>query len=290
MLMAINLDMDGLRTLSAVAETGTQVAAAELVGRTASAVSLQMDRLRIQVGTPLFRRHGRRLVLTEDGERLLGYGRRILALNDEAVSALAPGAVSGPVRCGAVQDLADTVLPDILNRFANRYPSVRLEVRVESSAALRQGVQRGDLDLAVAAVGDDSAPTSALVRLPMVWIGATGSDLPDDEPVPLVLVDAPCPFRKAALAALDRAGQAWRVAVTSPSLSGLRAAVRAGLGVTVRTPLLLGDGLRPLDRRARLPALPNLAYDQITAQAPGPAAERLGEAIAEALSGLSWRE
>ncbi len=284
--MAINLDMDGLRTLLAVADTGTQVGAAARVGRTASAVSLQMDRLRAQLGVPLFRKDGRRLAFTEDGERLLVYARRILALNDEAVSALAPGTLGGPVRCGAVQDLADTVLPDILTGFARRHPSVRLELRVESSMALRQEVERGHLDLAVVARSDESASASLMLRLPMVWIGATGPNPATDAPVPLVLVDAPCPFRKAALAALDRAGQAWRVVVTSPSLSGLRAAVRAGLGVTVRTPLLLGDGLRLLDRRAGLPTLPDVSYDLIAVPAPGPAVDRLADAIVEALSGL----
>lgn len=279
--MSITLDMECLRTLIAIADTGTRARAAESIGRTPAAVSLQIGRLEERLGVSLFRPDGRRRVLTEDGERLLGYARRLLSLNDEAVAALAPEALSGPVRFGTTQDFADTLLPGILGDFARAHPAVRLKVRVESSAALRDAVATGALHLALAVTEPGSAGAREISRLPMVWLGREGTVPDSAAPLPLVLFEPPCPFRRAALEALDRTGRPWRIAYTSPSLSGLRAAVEAGLGVTVRTALLgEGTGLSVL---SGLPRLPEATYALYSSSASSPALDRLRSALETAL-------
>ena len=285
--MRLDLPTDLLRSFVAIADAGGIVKAAERVHRTQPAISLQVKRLERLLGAALLRRHGRGVALTEAGERLLGYARRILALNDEAVAALAPAALAGPVRFGTIQDFADTALPGVLARFAAENPGVCLDVRVGNSMALIDAVTAGGLDLVL---GSELRPGGTpLRREPMRWIGAATGSIPTDAPsgtvVPLVLMEAPCPFRDAALAALDRAERAWRIVYTSPSLAGVRAAVRAGLGVTCRTAALATEGLRPVEG---LPALPDARFALYggvggeVASAP-PAVRRLAEILAVAV-------
>lgn len=283
--MTVNLDMDCLRTLVSVAETGTRARAAETVGRTPAAVSLQIGRLEERLGVALFRRVGRRMVFTEEGERLLGYARRILAVNDEALAALSPQRIEGPVRFGTTQDFADTILAGVLGDFTRVHPGVRLKVRVETSAALVEAAERGVLHLVLAVVGSGDLNAEPVIRLPMQWLGAPGLTLDPEVPVPLILFEPPCPFRKAALEALDRAGRPWRIAYTSPSLSGLRAAVEAGLGVTVRTDLFRGAAGAAPAQVADLPRLPEVAYGLYSGCTPFPALDRLRSTVESALNG-----
>jgi DNA-binding transcriptional LysR family regulator len=250
-----------------------------------------MKRLEAQAGVRLFRREGRRMVLTADGRRLLHYARRILALNDEAKASLARAGIEGPVRLGTNQDLAETSLPDALARFAATYPAARLEVTVETTATIKAMLDDGALDLALTLdQPDDAANTTTrmLAREPLVWIGsghAPHAHNPStDTPLPLVLCDEGCGIRAAALAALDAARLPHRIVFVSPSLAGLRAAVRAGLGITARGKRTLDEGLAPVSGNPRLPPLPELAV--VLSRAPrtttSPAIDRLA-AILEGL-------
>ena len=253
------LDLELLRTLSLVQETGTLARAARRVGRTLSAVSLQLKRLEAQCGRSLFRRSGRRLALNSEGERVLAVGRQMLALNDQLLEAIREDAAGSTVRLGLPQDVAERWLPGALARFGRSHPRVQLEVRVERNVLLRELLARGALDLAVTFDPEPGRPDPQEVHLPVRWLAARGFRWAEGTPLPLVLFEAPCTFRRLALDALDRAGLAWRVAFSSPSLSGLWAAVSAGLGVTVRTEL--GTPVRVVrlaDRR--LPALPMMAF------------------------------
>ncbi len=283
--MGVNLDMDCLRTLVAVADRGTQARAAEVVGRTPAAVSFQISRLEDRLGVSVFRREGRRLAFTEEGEQLLAYARRLLSLNDEAVAALAPEAVSGAVRFGTTQDLADTILAGVLGDFARSHPGVRLKVRVESSAALIEAVNNGALHMALAVAAPGTPEARPLLTLPMTWLGRSGVPPNPEVPVPLVLFEPPCPFRRAALEALDAAGRPWRIAYSSPSLSGLRAAAEAGLGVTVRTALFQDSAGGALSPISDLPRLPNVVYALYYSSSSNPALERLRTAVDDALNG-----
>lgn len=257
--MATDLDLPFLRTLVAIADTGTFARAGSVVGRTAPAVGLQMRKLEEQLGVALFQRQGRNMALTPEGERLLVHARQMVQMNDHTVSALAADALGGELQLGATQDFADTVLPDILAGFARLHPGVKLNVLVGRSSDLADAVARGDLDLALAA-GKLNGFATPLVTEDMVWIGADHFHLAPQSPLPLVLFEDPCPFRESAIRQLGAVGRSWRVSYSSPSLSGVRAAVQAGLGVTVRTKRFLGPGLLDVSESFDLPPLGKIKY------------------------------
>ena len=251
-------DLDVLRTLVFAVDLGGFARAARRVGRSQSAVSLQMSRLEDQAGQPLFAKAGRSFAVTAAGEQMLGYARRLLALNDEAVAALRGTQLTQTVRLGLPADFAETWLPPILARFTRGRPEVRLEVRVDRNLALLDALDRGQLDLSLV-FGVERPHGVRLAELPMTWIGRRDFAWAANASLPLVLFEPPCAFRAAALEALDRTGVRWHVAFSSQSLGGVWAAVEAGLGVTVRTPAGVPGQLCPLGARSRLPALPRIA-------------------------------
>jgi DNA-binding transcriptional LysR family regulator len=253
-----NLDIDFLRTLVSADELGGMNRAAERVGRSQSAVSQQIRKLEEKVGQDIFRKQGRGLMLTEAGELLLKYARRILALNDEAVAALRGPGLEGAVRFGLPGDFAETWLPSALGRFKRAHPMVRVEASVDRNAVLLERLEKGQLDLAMIFGGGQRPEAERLATLPMVWIGGAENAWEPAQPVPLVLFEAPCVFRKAGIEALDAAGIPWRITFTSPSLAGLWAAVDAGLGISPRTTANLPKSLKTLGRPYRLPKLPRI--------------------------------
>lgn len=192
--------------------------------------------------------------LTEAGETLLSYARRMLSLNDEALLAIGGRALAGTVRLGLQEDFSDHLLPEVLGRFARSHRGVQIEVKVGRNAGLLDDVRGGRLDLALAwhAEGDAALASphmEVLGRYPLHWIGPARSGLLPFEPgaaLPLVGFEAPCRLRAAATDALDAAGLPWRLVYSSPSLSGVWAAVAAGLGLTVRTRFGLPPTLAPI--------------------------------------------
>lgn len=276
------LDLEILRTLSLVQETGTLARASRRVGRTLSAVSLQLKRLETQCGRPLFRKVGRRLELNAEGERVLAAGRRMLALNDQLLESLRTEQAERRIGLGVPQDIAERWLPEALARFSRAHPRVHLEVRVENNLALRQLLADGGLDLAVT-FDRDGGPLRSEVQLPVQWLAHPDFRWDPSTPLPLVLFEPPCAFRRMALEALDRAGLPWRVSFSSPSLSGLWAAVSAGLGVTVRTELATPSRVVPL-RSALLPTLPPLAFGvELAGEPPSRMVDELRTVLVELL-------
>jgi DNA-binding transcriptional LysR family regulator len=279
-----NLDIDVLRTLAVAMDLGGFRKAAERLGRSQSAVSLQMRRLEERVGRPLFRREGRGLVLTDAGDVVLGYARQILELNDQAVAAARGIAIGGSVRFGVPQDFGDSWLPSVLARFSRTHPSVLIEARVDRANKLVERIAEGGLDLALMWGNPSIANTVTVQRLPMVWIGPKSYAVPKGDTVPLALFESPCVFRQPAVEALERTRRPWRLTFTSPSLSGLWAAALAGLGVTVRTVLGLPSPLTVLGRSSGLPKLPQIALSLYTAQPQPPqAVARLRQILIEEL-------
>ena len=197
-------------------------------------------------------------------------------------------AVAGWVRLGLPQDFAETWLPGVLARFTRVHPSVRVEARVDRNAALLDSLATGALDLAL--VWGDAGHElhgQKLADLPMVWIASPEGFVRDPATaLPLVMFESPCIFRQAGVAALDAAGISWRITFSSPSLSGLWAAVSAELGVTLRTRQGIPATVMPLDARtAGLPALPRVGVSLRTADAqPAPAVARLGMILRETLT------
>jgi DNA-binding transcriptional LysR family regulator len=287
----VAFDPEVLRSFVQGVELGSFAKAAERLNRSTSAVSAQLKRLEEQAGQPLLRKVGRGTALTETGEVMLGYARRLLDLNDEAAAAVRGVELKGRVRLGLQEDFGESLLPAVLGRFARAHPKLRIEVRIARNAELLDGINKGRLDLALAWEADERSPhVERVARLPMRWIGPADAGYPKrrprGEPLPLVVLDAPCLVRRAAIDALDRAGIAWRIAFTSASLAGTWAAVTAGLGLSVRTPLGLPAGVRALTpKEAGLPALPMLGLALHRAEAvPASSVARLADILTSKLS------
>jgi DNA-binding transcriptional LysR family regulator len=279
-----NLDIDVLRTLVLAQQLGTLNRAARQVGRSQSAISQQMQKLEERVGQPLFRKHGRGRALTEAGEIVFAYARRIVELNDEAVSAVRGVAVGGTVRFGLPGDFAEHWLPAVLGRFKRAHPTVRIEATVDRNSSLIECLDKGDLDLIMALTNNIRADDEVLSVLPMVWIGARNAPWKTGDVVPLAVFESPCMFRAAAINALEAAGLPWRVAFTSPSMAGLWAAVEAGLGIAVRTETSVPRHLAALGTRSGLPPLPSVNLCLSSAGRPlSPAATRLRAILLETL-------
>jgi len=269
--MPINLPTNLLRNFIAIVDAGSMLSASTQVYVTQSALSLQVKRLEDLVQQPLFIREGRRLELSEAGEVLLDYARRLLALHDEAVVAVGSGTFFGPIRVGAVQDFADTLLSGLLAQFGELHPDAQIYAKVGGTAELQSLLDRDQLDMFIGyAAADDPA---GLIISPMGWYGH--EDLMEREIVPLAVLEKPCRFREAALASLEAAGRPYRIAVETPNLSSLRAAVEAGLGITCRTGAFIVND--PAIAAGRLPNLPAVAlvvrYRRGLDQAPAKLAE-----------------
>jgi DNA-binding transcriptional LysR family regulator len=289
-------DLEVLRSFATGVELGSFAKAADRLGRSTSAISAQIKKLEEQAGTMIFRKAGRGLALTEAGETLLSYARRLLDLNDEAVIAIQGMTAEGWLRVGLPQDFGETLLPRVLGRFARAHPKVRIEARVARNIELLDLVARGRLDFALA-WDDGTAPNQAphntpIVTLPARWIGPQDNALipldSADAPLPLVAYDDSCWFRSAGTAALDRAGKPWQVVLTSPSLAGIWAGVSAGLGLTIRTPIGLAPGLRVLNEHEYgLPELRSITLAIIRKDAElDPVPERLAAIVVEEVQSL----
>ncbi|WP_423200433.1 DNA-binding transcriptional regulator, LysR family [Cupriavidus sp. H19C3] len=255
-----NLDLDLLRTLVAIADHDTFGAAAETVQRTQSAVTQQMQRLEEQLGLTLFERQGRGKQLTRHGKKLLEYARQLLTINDEALRMLREGDLTGSLRIGAPHDVADTILPVLLSHIARSSPALRLEIHVGRSPFLMDSLRRGEIDLTVSTREDNTLEGIVLRTTPTIWVCSADFVYERGTPVPLILADEPSLFRKLSLDSLTQAGVPWRIAYLAPSLIGIKAALRGGLGITARSIDLLAADMRILGENDGLPRLPDVTY------------------------------
>ncbi|NCC21360.1 MAG: LysR family transcriptional regulator [Alphaproteobacteria bacterium] len=252
--MPFHVDTLLLKSFVAVAETGSFSQAANIVGRTQSAVSLQIKKLEEGLGCSLFDRSSRQVVLTEQGEVFLGYARRIIELQWEAYSRLNEPDVKGQISLGTPEDFATHYLPNILAKFSRQHPHVQLNVECDLTLNLLSGFREGRFDIVLVKRDPQMVKGGTRVwREPLVWAAAEHYQLRDT--IPLVLSPAPCIYRARALAALDRVRRPWHIAYTSPSLAGTVAAVRAGLGITVLPATMVPQGLSPVKGTLKLPHL-----------------------------------
>jgi DNA-binding transcriptional LysR family regulator len=252
-----DLDLDLLRGFVAVAERGGFTAAGLALGLTQSAVSLKVKRLEDLLGKRVLERTSRSAALTRDGETLLAYARRILALNDEAVRRMVAPPVEGHLRLGVADHFIPRNLAPLLARFAATYPGLRLEVEVGRSHELRAAQARGQLDLVLGKRRDGDTDGTPIWTETVIWAGAPGWVAPAGRPLPLAMLPAGCMFRDRALAALARAGLAFEVVYTSASLLGVTAAAQAGFALTVLGRSGVPDGV------AEIPDLPALGHAEM---------------------------
>lgn len=275
------IDPDLLRAFVAVVDCGGFSPAAERLMRGQSAVSLQIKRLEDRLGARLLDRSPRHIALTEQGELILDYARRILALNEALMARVREPELTGLVRFGAPEDFATSHLSSVLARFARAHPKVALEVTCELTLDLLDRFQAGGLDLAlVKRVPAEVTGGLQVWREPLVWVGAATALDGAYGSLPLVVSPRPCVYRKRATEALDGRARPWRIAYTCGSLAGSLAAVRAGMGITVLPKDMVPGDLTLLSEEALdLPALADTEIALIRSPHLSAPARRLGEDI-----------
>jgi DNA-binding transcriptional LysR family regulator len=276
------LDLELLRSFVSVVDSGGFTRAGERVHRTQSTVSQQIKRLEDDVGQPLLNRNGKDVTPTEAGERLLSYARRLLALAEEARDVVARPESEGAVRLGVPEDFAAYRLAKLLAAFSRSHPGLRLDVRADQSANLKRELDRGELDLALFKRAAGEKGGIAVWPERVHWV--TSKSHPRDTrtgPVPLIGFPPGCLYRAGAIHALESAGRSWHMAYTSSNLSGIQAAVAAGMGLSILSEMAIQadhrvltakDGFAPIDRtEVALVASPDAS----------PATLRLADRLAE---------
>jgi DNA-binding transcriptional LysR family regulator len=250
--MPRNLDLAALRAFVTVADVGGVTRAAGILNLTQSAVSMQVKRLEDALGMQLFLRAARKLALSPEGEQLRSYARRMLALNDEALSRLAVAACCGPIRLGVPHDVVYPAIPGVLRRMAQAYPMVQVNLVSSFTVLMKEAFARGDFDVIVTTEATPDPGAEVLSSRPLVWVGAPGGNAWQRRPLRLGFKDS-CIFRPIAQQALDANGLAWDMATGGESEQAVEATVAADLAVTARmagsipegTEMILGDNQLP---------------------------------------------
>ncbi|WP_174803766.1 LysR substrate-binding domain-containing protein [Martelella limonii] len=253
--MAAPLDIDQLQTFVAIVDYGSFTRASEHVFKTQSAVSMQMRRLEERIGKQLFTKDGRGVKLTDDGDKLLNYARRIIRLNNEAITAFDENSLQGSLRIGTPDDYADRYMPDIINRFANSHPNVELYIVCEDSVDLAERLKQGELDLALVTHNPRTRLSDVVRTEALCWVGSANHPLPVDRPVPLAVGRRDCCWRDLAVSALNNVGREYRILFTSWSATVLASAVLAGMAVSVLPESAVRNGMRVLTPADGFPTL-----------------------------------
>lgn len=285
----LTLDLNLLRTFVTVCGCRSLSAASAQIGRTHSAVSMQLQRLEQQLDRRFFYRHGRGVELTAEGARLLELARKLLLEHDAMVSGLMSHRTGGVLRLGCPEDYAPLFLPSALTAFAKAYGDIAIEIICEPTTALRNHLRTGRLDLAVV-TSESTIHPSLVLREPLVWIAAPDSAAPRLDPLPLAFPPAEAGFDiRLATAALSLAGRAYRLEYVSASNAAFVSIVRAALAVSVMPRFAVPHGLVELGAACGLPPLPEVGIAVETTAAASPAVLSMRTFIAEALTDAAAR-
>lgn len=250
-----------LRTFLAVAETQSFTGAGLQLGLSQPTVSQHVRKLEDAAGRMLISRDTRDVRLTDNGDAMAGFARTILAAHENASSYFLGSAMRGRLRFGAGDDLAITQLPRILRHFRQLYPQINLELTVSQTGPLVRRLRGGQLDLIFIKQSPDESPDGVRVRRDaMVWVGHENTIIEPDQPVPVVAYQAPSFSRQMGIDALEAAGRTWRITCNSREVSGLLAAVRAGLGVAVFPHSLIPEDLVKVTIKFGLPELGDVDF------------------------------
>lgn len=285
--MAAPLDLDQLQTFVMICDTGSFTRAADEVHRTQSAVSMQMRRLEERIGKSLFEKDGRSNRLTEEGERLLSYARRLLHLNRETLAAFDDRSLEGQIRIGTPDDYADRFLPEIMARFARSNPRVELTVICEPTPGLVEHIKRGNLDLALV-THNDARQSEVVRREPLLWVTSANHATHEREILPMAFGRPNCVWRRSACDVLDRMHRDYRVLFTSFSATVIAAAVLSGLALSVLPECALRPGMRVLGESDGFGTLPDCKIGIMRGHtAKTEIVEALARHIAESLDNIS---
>ncbi|HKS84405.1 MAG TPA: LysR substrate-binding domain-containing protein [Pseudolabrys sp.] len=286
--MTAMLDIDQLRTFIAISETGSFTKAAEVVNKTQSAVSMQMKRLEERLERPIFARDGRASKLTEDGQRLLDYARRMVKLNAETLAAFSDSELSGRVRLGVPDDYADRYLPEIMARFSQSYPAVELSVICEPSVDLLERIDANEIDLAIVTNCESKRASETFRRERLLWVTSNRHSTHLEERMPLALGRPSCTWRRIAIERLEAIGRPFHVLYSSSNAGAVAAAVLAGLAVSVLPESGLRPGMRVLSTSDGFPDLPSCRIGLVrNAHESSALANALADHIISSLDNLS---
>src|SRR5499427_9192492 len=282
------IDIDQLRTFIAIVETGSFTKAADVVHKTQSAVSMQMKRLEERLDRPIFARDGRASKLTEDGERLLDYARRIVKLNVEALAAFSDAELTGRVRLGVPDDYADRYLPEIMARFSRAYPAIELTVLCDETINLLERIKGNEIDLAIITNCSGSMTAENFRQERLLWATSNRHAVHTEERLPLALGRPTCAWRRASVECLESIGRPYRILYSSGNASAICAAVLAGLAVSVFPESGLRPGMRVLSAADGFPELPSCRIGLVrNAHESSALANALAEHIISSLDNLS---
>jgi DNA-binding transcriptional LysR family regulator len=276
------LDLELLRSFVSVVDAGGFTRAGERVHRTQSTVSQQIKRLEDDIGRPLLNRSGRQVVPTEDGERLLSYARRLLSLAEEARDVLARPTNEGAVRLGIPEDFAAYRLTKLLASCSRSRPGLRLDVRADQSVYLRRDLERGELDLALLKRNAGEKGGIAVWPERVHWVTSKAHPVTRKfESVPLIFFPAGCLYRTRAIHAIESDGRSWHMAYTSSSLSGIQAAVAAGLGLSILPDMAIQADHRKLTAKDGFAPIDKTEVALLASPDASPATLRLADRLAE---------
>lgn len=283
------LDAEVLRTFVTIAERGSFTRAARQVSRTPSALSMQIKRLEETLGQRLFVRDARQVRLTPEGEVLLGYARRLLKLNEEAVTRFLAPPMEGTVRFGTTDDQGSRILPEVLSQFDRMHPAVQVNVVVGGSLDMQRQMEAGELDLILMTAGTSGQTTARgeIVHTePLVWAGREGGMAAWRSPLPVALGSQGWPWRGRVLSALDAIGRAYRIAYTSEHWAGQEAAMLADIAVAPFPMSLVKSPLRQLPREIGLPDLGHYHVVLVRREGVGKAIDELAGQVIKAFREL----
>jgi DNA-binding transcriptional LysR family regulator len=282
------LDLELLRSFVSVVDAGGFTRAGERVHRTQSTVSQQIRRLEEDLGQTLLNRNGKDVSVTEPGERLLSYARRLLALAEEARDVVQQPGHEGAVRLGLPEDFAAYRLPRLLGAFSRSHPSLRLDVRTDQSLYLKRELERGELDLAL--LKRDASEKGGIASWPerVHWVTSKhhARDLRNGS-LPLTGFPVGCLYRARAIHALESAGRAWHMAYTSSSLAGIQAAVAAGMGLSILSEMAIQSDHRVLNARDGFAPIDKTELALLASPEASPATLRLADKLAEFCDGVA---
>ena len=261
------LELDLVHCFLHVAESGSFTQASLRLHLSQSAVSLKIQRLEALLDRRVFDRTSRKMALTPEGELLLGYARRLIALNEEAVRTVSQRAKGGNLNLGVAQQFGQDFLFRLISRFRKAHPEITLGVEVGMSANLLRGMEESRFDVVLAAEGRVTNPFSvsdgiiqeAVVRRePMKWVRAMDSRIDlTQNPLPLVVFPPPCGHRQRMIELLEHRGRTWRAGYSSASLPAIQAAIEADCGISVLAASLMTQGMKIIGKEAKLPAFPD---------------------------------
>jgi DNA-binding transcriptional LysR family regulator len=279
---AAMLDLELLRSFVSVVDAGGFTRAGERVHRTQSTVSQQIKRLEEDVGQVLLHRDGKDVRPTEAGERLLSYARRLLSLAEEARDVMSQPGSEGAVRLGIPEDFAAYRLAKLLGAFSRSHPGLRLDVRADQSKHLSRDLERGELDLALFKRAAGEKDAIAVWPERVRWVTSKAHPIAADvASVPLIGFPLGCLYRAGAIHALESAGRLWHMAYTSSSLSGIQAAVAAGMGLSILSEMAIQADHRVLTAKDGFAPINRTEVALMAAPGASPATLRLAERLAE---------